>query len=84
MVQKEFAINDLLASNTDWSISQNGNYFYVWQKSLPHLLKIKFSSIPVAVLAWNFVECYSGALVNVRNRIGRNATSKWEEMSVHI
>ena len=32
--------------------------------------------MPVAVLAWNFVECYSGALVNVRNRIGRNATSK--------
>ena len=83
-VQKEFAINVSLASNTDWSISQNGNYSYVWQKSLPHPLKIKFSPVPIAVLAWNFVECYSGALVNVRNRIGRNTTSKWDEMSFHI
>ena len=84
MVQKEFAVNATLASNTDWSISQNGNYSYVWQKSLPHLLKIEFSPIPVAVLTWNFVECYFGALVNVRNSIVRNKTSKWKEMSFHI
>ena len=51
MVQKELAINTLLASKTDWSISQNGKYSYVRQKSLPHPLKIKFSPVPVAVLA---------------------------------
>ena len=31
MVQKEFDIKVTLASNTDWSISQNGNYSYVGQ-----------------------------------------------------
>ena len=51
MVQKEFAVNTLLASKTDCSISQSGKYSYVIQKSLPHSLKIKFSPVPVAVLA---------------------------------
>ena len=84
MVQKEFAINTSLASKSDWSISQNGKYSYVWQKSLPHPVNIKFSLVPIAVMAWNFVECYFGALVNVRNKVVRNTTSKWEEMSFHI
>ena len=81
MLQKEFTIKTLLASNTDRSISQNGNYPYVWKKSLPHPWKTKFSPVPLAVLAWNFVECYFRALVKIRNRISRNKTSKWEEMS---
>ena len=84
VVQKEFAVNALLASNTDWFISQNGNYSYIWHKSSPHPMKIKFSPVPAAVLAWNFVECYVGALVNVKNKIGRNTTLKWEELSFYI
>ena len=84
MVQKEFIINTLLASNGNRSISQNVNYSYVWQKSLPHPWKIKFFPVPVAVLTWNFVECYFSAIVNVSNKIGRSTTSKWEEMSFHI
>ena len=74
MVQNKFAIIALLASNNNWSTSQNGNYYYVWQKSLLHSLKMKFSPVPIAAPTWNFVGCYSGALVNIRNRTGSNTT----------
>ena len=60
------------------------NYFYVWQKSLPYPLKIKFSPVPSALPTWNFVWCYSRALVNVRDIIGKNTTSKSREMSFDI
>ena len=46
------------------------------QKSLLHPIKIKFSPVPVVGLAWNFVECYFGPLVNVRIRTGINTTLK--------
>ena len=46
--------------------------------------KLIFFPVPSAVLTWNFVWCYSRALVNERDIIGRNTTSKSREMSFDI
>ena len=39
-------------------------------------MKIIFCPVPISFQVLNFVECYSGASANVRNKAGKNIPSK--------
>ena len=84
IIWNKFAINVLLASHNSWSVPQKGNYFYTWQTSLPHPLKIISFPVHTVVPTWNFAGFCSGALVNARNKLGWKKVSRWEEMKFHI